>query len=78
MVFDLSRPNPGRREKFYTSFLYLKRFYEGHKGLYKSLIFISVQLSEKHGTLRLNNPFKISYFKNNFMHAMTVLVYLPK
>ena len=44
MVFDLSRPNPGRREKFLTSFLYLKRFYEGHKGLYKNNFYFNTTL----------------------------------
>ena len=39
---NLSRPNPGRREKiklnfyFHTSLWYLKRFYEGLKGLRKT------------------------------------------
>ena len=71
-----SRPNPGRREKvklnfdFYTSLWCLKRFYEGfmrhHKEVWKSkfnLIFISIQLLEMHGTLRVNILIKI--WKNN-------------
>ena len=40
--FNLSRPDPGRREKinvnlyFHTSLWYLKGFYEGLKGLHKT------------------------------------------
>ena len=41
-AFNISCPNPGRREKiklnfyFHTSFWCLKRFYEGLKGLHKT------------------------------------------
>ena len=39
---NLSRPDPGRREKinlnfFHTSLWYLKSFYEGLKGLHKTI-----------------------------------------
>ena len=68
---------PSCREKiklnfyFHTSLWYLRRFYEGLKGLQKpfwnnkkkwenkkfGLIFISIKLSEMHGTLRVNHCF---------------------
>ena len=69
--FNLSRPNPGRREKiklnfyFHTSLWCLNRFYEGlikpfeapqrSVTIKNELIFISTQLSGIHRTLRVND-----------------------
>ena len=52
-----SRPNPGRREKIKLNFYFLTSLW----CLKINLIFISVQLSQIHGTLRVNDYlFKIS------------------
>ena len=51
------RPNPGRREKIKLNFYFLTSLW----CLKINLIFISVQLSQIHGTLRVNDYlFKIS------------------
>ena len=56
-VFNLFRPNPGRREKiklnfyFYISLWCLKRFYEGLKGLNFFTLY-------RNGTLRVNKSLK--------------------
>ena len=52
-----SRPNPGRREKiklsfyFRTSLWYLKRFYKGLKGLYKTFWGTTKKCKNKNLTL---------------------------
>ena len=87
-ILNPSHPNPGQREKiklnfyFHTSLWWLKRFYEGLKGLHKilwgttescenkkfNLIFISIELSEMHGTGRVN-----VYSKNKSAERKKVL-----
>ena len=74
---------------FHTSLWCLKRFYEGLKGLYKpfeapqrsvkqklKLIFISVQLSETHGTLRVSCRKPLQCVLNYEWILMNLLSYI--
>ena len=67
-MINPSRPDPGRRDKINLDFYFrtclwcLKRFYEGLKGLHKTLegtikklIFILIQLTEMHDAGKVNN-----------------------
>ena len=79
MIITSSRPNPERRQKiklnvyFHTSLQSLKRFYEGLNPFVApqrsvkikiKLNFIAIQLSEMHGTERVNND-HIEYLHND-------------
>ena len=63
-IFNPSRPNPGRREKIKLSFIFtflcgaskgfMKPFEEPQRSVIIKISFISIYLSEVHGTLSIN------------------------